>query len=108
MTSKPAQNSVSWRLRESEATAREISGMARDLEISPVFCRILHNRGITTSEDMHFFLSPGLRYLKPLEEWEGLIDAALILAQSISRKERIAVWGDYDVDGITAVALIKD
>ncbi len=61
-----------------------------------------------TYDDIHFFLSPGLRYLSPLEDWEGLNQAAALLAQAVHDNEKIAVWGDYDVDGITSVALIKD
>jgi single-stranded-DNA-specific exonuclease len=102
------KTTINWLLREPEAPPEEISSLAARLEISPALCRRLYQRGMTTYEDMHFFLSPGLRYLSPLEEWDGLAQAAAIIADSISKHEKIAVWGDYDVDGITSVALIKD
>nr|WP_035244589.1 single-stranded-DNA-specific exonuclease RecJ [Desulfonatronovibrio hydrogenovorans] len=97
-----------WRLREPEPPTESIRSLARDLEISPILCRLLYQRGMTTYDDMHFFLSPGLRYLGSLEDWEGLSQGAEIIASSIDKNEKIAVWGDYDVDGITSVALIKD
>ncbi len=99
---------IKWLLREPEPPPGEISDLAQSLDISPALCRLLYQRGMTTYEDIHFFLSPGLRYLKPLEEWDGLARAASLIADSISKNEKIAVWGDYDVDGITSVALIKD
>lgn len=108
MTIPVPKTNFSWRLRDSSASPGEISRLAQKLEISPALCALLHQRGMTSYEDMHFFLSPGLRYLAPLDEWDCLSRAAAIIAESVSRKEKIAVWGDYDVDGITAVALIKD
>ncbi len=108
MTIPDPKTNISWRLRESSAPRDEISGLARRLEISPALCSLLYQRGMTSYEDMHFFLSPGLRYLTPLEDWDGLNQGASIIAESVLRKEKIAVWGDYDVDGITSVALIKD
>ncbi len=108
MTSSEPETNISWRLKESDPPLHEISNLAQSLEVSPALCRLLYQRGMTTYEDMHFFLSPGLRYLSPLEEWDGLAQAASIIAESIHKNERIAVWGDYDVDGITSVALIKD
>ncbi|MFP4128676.1 MAG: single-stranded-DNA-specific exonuclease RecJ [Desulfonatronovibrio sp.] len=99
---------ISWRIKENCAPAGEIESLSARLDISPALCLLLYQRGMTTYEDMHFFLSPGLRYIKPLEDWDGLGKAASIIAESIIKKEKIAVWGDYDVDGITSVALIKD
>ena len=108
MTLSSPKSNLSWRLKELPASPGEISRLAQSLDISPALCRLLYLRGMTSYEDMHFFLSPGLRYLAPLDEWEGLDRAASIIADSIDKNEKIAVWGDYDVDGITSVALIKD
>lgn len=108
MNSPQNINNTKWNLRESDASSEQISQLAAKLEISPTLCRILYQRGMKSYEDMHFFLSPGLRYLPSLETWSQLDEAARIIAQSINNQEKIAVWGDYDVDGITSVALIKD
>ncbi|RQD62541.1 single-stranded-DNA-specific exonuclease RecJ [Desulfonatronovibrio magnus] len=108
MHSHVSQNTLKWRVKNTEVSKQFIYDLSRRLEISPVLCLLLHQRGMTTYDDMHFFLSPGLRYLPPLHEWPCLEEAARILAASIENKEKIAVWGDYDVDGITSVALIKD
>ncbi len=99
---------VKWKLMQNTASPAHIAGLAETLEISPALCRILHNRGMTSPEEMQLFLSPGLRYLEPLEAWPQLQQAADLTASSVNKGEKIAVWGDYDVDGITSAALLKD
>ncbi|MCL1915256.1 MAG: single-stranded-DNA-specific exonuclease RecJ [Desulfovibrionaceae bacterium] len=85
-----------------------LSGWAGSLGISVFLATLLWQRGLRSQEDMALFLNPGLRYLSPLENWPGLFAAASILAQAVLDGEKIAVWGDYDVDGITATALVAD
>lgn len=57
---------------------------------------------------MDRYLSPGLRHLPRLETWPTVIKGAEVLAEGINRGLRVGVWGDYDVDGITATALLVD
>ncbi|MFP4657217.1 MAG: single-stranded-DNA-specific exonuclease RecJ [Desulfonatronovibrionaceae bacterium] len=97
-----------WRVIDPPPDPARIKDLARDLEISPLLATLLVQRGYDTPERISFFLNPGLRYLNPLQDWPGVDHGADILAQSVSRGEKIAVWGDYDVDGITATALLKD
>jgi single-stranded-DNA-specific exonuclease len=54
------------------------------------------------------FLSPGLRLLAPPAEWPGIPQAAGILADKLLEGHKLAVWGDYDVDGVTSTALVQD
>ena len=82
--------------------------MAEELGISPLLASILHSRGLHSRTAMDTFLSPGLRHLRPIEAWPGLAEAAALLAKAIRKQDLVAVWGDYDVDGITATALLKD
>ncbi len=82
--------------------------MAEALSVSPLIVDILWNRGLTTVEDMDRFLSPGLRHLVNPEIIPGLAQAADVLAAGIGEGRPLAVWGDYDVDGITATALVKE
>lgn len=107
-----------WKFKEFTASNSSISSdlpsekqraaWAESLEISPVLVDILLLRGCTSLEDMDVFLSPHLRLLAPLEEWPGLVEAADILSQCLIRGEPFLVWGDYDVDGITASTLVLD
>jgi single-stranded-DNA-specific exonuclease len=97
-----------WELRDQPDNPAKLYSWAQKLNISPLLAQLLYQRGLTTLSQMHFFLNPGLRYLSPLENWPNLLSAARLVAQSITRGEKLAVWGDYDVDGITATAMVKD
>lgn len=101
-----------WSLKSPPASTAadhvRIQALANRLEISPLLVRLLLLRGITTEIDMDRFLSPGLRHLLPLDKWPDILRGATVLREAIVANKPIAVWGDYDVDGITATALVKD
>jgi len=99
---------IKWKLRKPRASREQLHKLAHELEVSPILCALLHQRGMTTYEDMLFFLSPGLRYLPPLETWPELQEAATLITSFVSSGKKIAVWGDYDVDGIASAALLQD
>jgi len=82
--------------------------MAEQLSVSPLIVDILWNRGLASVEEMDRFLSPGLRHLARPSEIPGLMDAAGVVARGLAEGRTLAVWGDYDVDGITATALLKE
>lgn len=82
--------------------------LAEALGVSPTLATLLYRRGLTTAEAMDAYLSPGLRRLMHPAEIPGLEEAARILADSLIAGKTVAVWGDYDVDGITATALLLD
>lgn len=96
-----------WKARGENAPPSS-AVMAEQLSVSPLIVDILWNRGLTSVEDMDRFLSPGLRHLAKPSEIPGLMEAAEVLARGLAEGRPLAVWGDYDVDGITATALIKD
>jgi len=81
---------------------RDLMGM---LEIPPVIARILVNRGIRTKEEARRFFNP---------EWRDLYDPFLMkgMEKAVDRivraldHERIFIFGDYDVDGITGVSML--
>ncbi|MBQ9405448.1 MAG: single-stranded-DNA-specific exonuclease RecJ [Desulfovibrio sp.] len=81
---------------------------ADELAISPRLLDILWRRGLTTRSALHAFLSPRLSSLSPPERWPQLPDAARILCSALLAGKRLVVWGDYDVDGITASTLVLD
>ncbi len=85
-------------------------GLERELlrEISPVLARLLALRGISLAQAADY-LAPKLKNLLPdpfiLKEME---QAVLRVAAALETGERIAVFGDYDVDGSTSAALLSD
>ncbi|WP_272700543.1 single-stranded-DNA-specific exonuclease RecJ [Desulfovibrio sp. Fe33] len=82
--------------------------MAEELNVSPLIVEILWNRGLSDVGEMDRFLSPLLRHMANPAEVPGLTEAAETLARGLDEGRSLAVWGDYDVDGITATAVIKE
>jgi single-stranded-DNA-specific exonuclease len=74
----------------------------------PLVATALFRRGITTPAAAHAFLDPASYTPAPPAELPDLLLAAERVESAIRRGERIAVWGDFDVDGQTATALLLD
>jgi single-stranded-DNA-specific exonuclease len=97
-----------WSVRDCPNPAADLDQWAEVLGVTPVLARLLWQRGLSSIPEMDVFLSPGLRHLSPLESWPGLDQAADTVARAVAGGRRVAVWGDYDVDGITATALLVE
>lgn len=69
--------------------------------------RLLVLRGITDPGPADRFLSPSLSHLHSPYQMTGMRIAVERLASAIARKERILIYGDYDVDGTTAIVVLK-
>jgi single-stranded-DNA-specific exonuclease len=76
------------------------------LSVSPLLAQILHNRGIEQLDQARHFLRPKLSDLHPPETLPGTQAAAELIAQAARAGRRIVIYGDYDVDGITATAIL--
>ena len=68
--------------------------------------RILLNRGLAAADDILAFLDPSLERLNPPFELPDLEAAAARLGRAVRQGEPVAVYGDYDADGITATAVL--
>lgn len=80
-----------------------------DIELSdyaPVLRQILFNRGYKTKQAAQQFIDANLPEGTEPEKMLGILKATERIKQAISKNERIAVYGDYDVDGVTATALL--
>ncbi|MDR2844145.1 MAG: single-stranded-DNA-specific exonuclease RecJ [Candidatus Symbiothrix sp.] len=80
--------------------------LALKFGLSPVVCLLLLQRGITTEEDIYDFFNPNLKNLHDPFAFPDMQKAVARLEQALGNKEKILVYGDYDVDGTTAVALV--
>ena len=85
---------------------RQASELSEKLNIAPVLCRLLIERGITTESAAKRFFRPQLSDLINPFLMKDMDIAVDRLNDAMGRKERIMVYGDYDVDGCTAVALV--
>ena len=84
----------------------EARTLAKEIGISPILCHLLRQRGITTTDAVKKFFRPQLQDLHNPFLMNDMDAAVERLNMAMGRKERILVYGDYDVDGTTAVALV--
>lgn len=98
---------VNWQIKKltaEEQTAAE--RLSNELEISVVAGRLLAGRGIRTAAEARAYIRPSLDSLHDPFLMRDMSAAVDRLCCAIDRHERIMVYGDYDVDGTTAVALM--
>ena len=88
---------------EQQAQAK---ALAEGFRMNPVMGQLLVNRGITTVAEARRFFHPQLSELTDPFLFRDMNIAVERLNKALQRKERILVYGDYDVDGCTAVALV--
>src|SRR6266536_312748 len=90
-----------------QADGATVERLTRALGIEPVIARLLVLRGLDEPEAAARFLRPSLDHL---HDPAGLADlpAALIrIDRALATGERIAIHGDYDVDGITSTVILR-
>lgn len=89
-----------------EQKSQKADELSRETGINPILCRLLIDRGVTTTEESKRFFRPSLTDLHDPFLMDGMDKAVERINKALGRKERILVYGDYDVDGTTAVALV--
>ncbi len=96
-----------WEYNELSEVDKSIAlSLANSLGINPVMGTLLVNRGIRTEDEARRFFRPQLTHLLDPFLFEDMQKAVDRLNEALGKKERILVYGDYDVDGCTAVALV--
>lgn len=80
--------------------------LTKELHLHPVLVELLIKRGIETKEEANGFLYPKLKDLHDPFLLPDMDMAIQRIEQALGNKERILIYGDYDVDGTTAVSLV--
>lgn len=88
------------------ADAETVSVLRDALKIHPVLCRLLVQRGITDFDSAKAFFRPKLSDLHDPFLMSGMEAAVKRIDRAIVNEEKILLYGDYDADGTTAVALL--
>lgn len=83
-----------------------IRRLGQQLNLHPVFLRMLVRQGVTTFEEARDFFRPHVGLLHDPYLMLDMEPAVGRILQAIGNRERILFWGDYDVDGTTATALM--
>lgn len=91
-----------WKILSSSQEA--INQLQASLKINATLCNILVQRGIDTYEKAHAFFRPQLSHLHSPWLMKDMDKAVTRILQAFDQQEKILVFGDYDVDGTTAVA----
>ena len=90
----------------SEEELHKRDRLASQLGLSPVVCLLLVQRGLTTVEEVKKFFKPSLNDLHDPFLMPDMEKAVKRLNKALGNKEKILIYGDYDVDGTTAVSLV--
>src|SRR5919109_4100719 len=93
-----------WRVADTDLATRQ--ALAATTGLSPLLCQVLINRGMTDAAAAQAFLTPSLHDLHDPYGMPGMVQAVQRLVAAIRQGERIAIYGDYDVDSGTATALL--
>ncbi len=93
-----------WRFLE--ADENKAAALQNELQISPVICKMLVSRGIESYQQARDFFRPELEHLHDPWLMKDMAKAVERIISAFSRKEKILILGDYDVDGTTAVAIL--
>jgi single-stranded-DNA-specific exonuclease len=80
--------------------------LAVELGIPEVVAILLSARGFLTPDEATLFLDPRLASLRRPEEIPGITQAVTRLIEALRSKERITLYGDYDVDGVSSVTIL--
>lgn len=94
-----------WKIKDA-APAEIAERLVKEVKVSPVIANLLYQRGVTTYDEAKLFFRPLLEHLHDPFLMKDMDKAIARLEKAISSGEKILVYGDYDVDGTTSVALV--
>src|SRR4030066_28655 len=98
------QSKKRWRVREPELALQKT--LAASLNISTITSQLLINRGISDIQQAERFLSSTLSDIRSPFGMKGMKEGVERVQKALHNKEKIAIYGDYDVDGITSTAIL--
>ena len=86
--------------------ARHAAEISLSLGVPDVIARILVARGITTPGEASIFLKPRLEHLSDPFDLPDMEKGVARFIDAVRKKQKICIWGDYDADGISSIALV--
>jgi len=94
-----------WVIKKHDRAA--LNSLATVLGIPPLIAALLIARGFDTEEKAARFLNPSVDHLHDPLLLKGMREAADRVHRAIQNREKILIWGDYDVDGTTGTVLLR-
>jgi single-stranded-DNA-specific exonuclease len=95
-----------WKFPLPYIPTQEDKALADAFGVEPEIIKLLHNRGVSEKKDIEKFLYPTLLDLEHPFTLHGMEEACDIIYQALINEQEIIIWGDYDVDGVTATSLL--
>lgn len=83
-----------------------VSRISRDMRCTPLLAQVLASRGFSTGPEAQAFLESKMTDLHPPDQLPGITDASERVVRALKDKRRITIYGDYDVDGVTATSIL--
>lgn len=90
----------------SEPDYRMVEDIAKEMGLPSIIVKILVNRGLDTADEIQSFIDPQMEDLADPFDMPDMEKAVERIVQALRDNEKIMVYGDYDVDGITASSLM--
>ncbi|WP_207226841.1 single-stranded-DNA-specific exonuclease RecJ [Cecembia calidifontis] len=94
-----------WMIRE-KADPKTVESLSKEINVNPTLANMLVNRGVDSFQKAKDFFRPDLDKLHDPMLMKDMDKAVARLAKAIQHEEKILVYGDYDVDGTTSVAMM--
>ena len=102
--SDPAIPRTEWVLPQANSAA---TALAKSAGLPLIVAELLAERGVRTAAEADFFLNPRIEHLLDPYAMQGMAAAVTRVQTAIAQRENILIYGDYDVDGTTAIVLLK-
>ncbi len=96
---------MKWKMAE-EPDVQSVKQMEKLLNVPRIIAKMLVRRGITTYEDARKFFKPQFEDFHDPYLMKDMKKAVERIIQALKNREKILIYGDYDVDGTTAVAIL--
>lgn len=96
---------MNWKIKETQEL-QKVKQLAQELGVDEIIAELLIHRGVETYEQARVFFKPSLADLHNPFLMKDMQKAVNRITKAIENKENILIYGDYDVDGTTAVSLM--
>ncbi|MBS3982866.1 MAG: single-stranded-DNA-specific exonuclease RecJ, partial [Dethiobacter sp.] len=95
-----------WRWVAPEIDWSAVKRLSETMKLHRLTAACLMQRGVSTEEEARFFLNGSLTELADPFAMAGMEEAVQRLANAVAARETLLIYGDYDADGVTSVALL--
>ena len=93
-----------WEIKKADSSL--VKDLAKELNVSEIVAYLLVLRGVTTFQDAKLFFRPEIEHLHNPFLMKNMQQAVARIEDAIAKNQKILVYGDYDVDGTTSVAMM--